>query len=97
MTNKVICLGHTHPFTGSISFNYSIADLCCHLNYMEYRVFFEEKYNNKIFSLMKSVTNDYNFIYYDKKARLFKKVPKVYVKTKKKEYILLNSYTNCDK
>ena len=96
MKNKVICLGHTHPFTGKISFNYSIADLCCHLHYLQYNVFSNPIYNNKIFSLMKSVTNDYNFIYYDLNDRLFKKVSKVYLKKKKKEFILLDSYKNCD-
>lgn len=96
MKNKVICLGHTHPFTGKISFNYSIADLCCHLHYLGYKVFYDEKYNNKIFSLMKSVTTDYNFIYYDLKTKLFNKVSKVYLRKKKKEFILLDSYKNCD-
>lgn len=96
MKNKVICLGHTHPFTGKISYNYSIADLCCHLHYLEYEVFYNPNYNNKIFSLMKSVSNDYNFIYYDLKNSLFKKVTKVYLRKKKKEFILLDSYKNCD-
>ena len=96
MKNKVICLGHTHPFTGKISFNYSIADLCCHLTYYSYNVFSDPKYNNKVFSLMKSVSNDYNFIYYDGESNTFKKVQKVYLKKKKKEFILLESYKNCD-
>ena len=96
MKNKVICLGHTHPFTGKISFNYSIADLVCHLSYSSYNVFTDEKYNNKVFSLMKSVSNDYNFIYYDRKTNLFKKVPKVYLRQKKKDFILLDSFKNCD-
>jgi len=96
MKNKVICLGHTHPFTGKISFNYSIADLCCHLFYLRYEVFANPNYNNKIFSLMKSVSNDYNFIYYDIKSGLFKKISKVYLRKKKKEFILLDSYKNCD-
>lgn len=97
MKNRVICLGHTHPFTGKISFNYSIADLCCHIFYFKYKVFAEPEYNNKIFSLMKSVSTDFNFIYYDTESKIFKKVTKVYLKKKKKEFILLNSYTNCDK
>lgn len=96
MKNKVICLGHTHPFTGRISFNYSIADLVCHLSYSSYNVFTDERYNNKVFSLMKSVSNDYNFIYYDRKANLFKKVQKVYLRQKKKDFILLDSFKNCD-
>ncbi len=96
MKNKVICLGHTHPFTGKISFNYSIADLCCHIFYTNYEVFYNPYYNNKIFSLMKSVSNDYNFIYYDIRSGLFNKVSKVYLKKKKKEFILLDSYKNCD-
>lgn len=96
MTNKVICLGHTHPFTGKISFNYSVADLCCHLFYYSYNVFSDSKYNNKVFSLMKSVSNDYNFIYYDKVSNTWQKVSKVYVREKKKEFILLDSYKNCD-
>ena len=96
MKNKVICLGHTHPFTGKISFNYSIADLCCHLMYYSYNVFSDPKYNNKVFSLMKSVSNDYNFIYYDGITNSFKKVQKVYLKEKKKEFVLLDSFKNCD-
>ena len=96
MTNKVICLGHTHPFTGRISFNYSVADLCCHLFYYSYNVFSDSQYNNKVFSLMKSVSNDYNFIFYDKLSNTWKKVSKVYVREKKKEFILLDSYKNCD-
>lgn len=96
MKNKVICLGHTHPFTGRISFNYSIADLCSHLHYLQYNVFFDPKYNNKIFSLMKSVSYDYNFIYFDLNTKLFNKVTNVYYKKKKKELILLDSYKNCD-
>lgn len=96
MKNKVICLGHTHPFTGKISYNYSIADLCCHLFYHSYNVFSDLKYNNKVFSLMKSISNDYNFIFYDQNSKVFKKVQKVYLREKKKEYILLDSYKNCD-
>jgi hypothetical protein len=96
MKNKVICIGHTHPFTGKISYNYSIADLVCHLHFYRYKVFADESYNNKVFSLMKSVSEDYNFIYYDKNSSTFKKVSKVYLRKKKKEFILLNSYTNCD-
>lgn len=96
MKNKVICLGHTHPFTGKISYNYSIADLCCHLFYFEYDVFSNPYYNNKVFSLMKSISTDFNFIYYDNDEKLFKKVNKVYLRQKKKEYILLDSFKNCD-
>lgn len=96
MKNKVICIGHTHPFTGKISYNYSIADLCCHLHYYSYNVFSDLSYNNKVFSLMKSVSNDYNFIYYDAYSQTFKKVTKVYLREKKKEFILLDSYKNCD-
>lgn len=96
MKNKVICLGHTHPFTGKISYNYSIADLCCHLHYYSYNVFADPQYNNKVFSLMKSISNDYNFIYYDAFSQTFKKVTKVYLREKKKEFILLDSYKNCD-
>ena len=96
MKNKVICLGHTHPFTGKISYNYSVADLVCHLHYFSYNVFSNPIYNNKVFSLMKSVSEDYNFIYYDNTSDTFKKVQKVYLRKKKKEFILLDSYKNCD-
>lgn len=96
MKNKVICIGHTHPFTGKISYNYSIADLCCHLYYLEHDIFSDPYYNNKVFSLMKSISTDFNFIYYDNNDKLFKKVNKVYLKQKKKEFILLDSYKNCD-
>lgn len=96
MKNRVICLGHTHPFTGKISFNYSVADLCCHISYFNHKAFSNPKYNNKVLSLMKSVSTDYNFIYYDNNLKIFKKVTKVYLHKKKKEFILLDSYTNCD-
>lgn len=96
MHNKVICLGHSHPFTGKISYNYSIADLCCHIHYLNYNVFYERKYNNKVFSFIKTISNDYNFIFFDLNDNLFKKVPKVYLRQKKKEFILLESYKNCD-
>ena len=96
MKNKVICIGHTHPFTGKISFNYSIADLCCHVFYCNFNVFYDETYNNKVFSLIKTVSNDYNFIYYNSKENTFKKITKVYYRKKKKEFILLDSYKNCD-
>ena len=96
MKNKVICIGHTHPFTGKISYNYSVADLCCHLSYFSYNVFSDEEFNNKVFSLMKSVSHDFNFIYYEKGSNTFRKVPKVYLRNKKKDFILLDSYKNCD-
>lgn len=96
MKNKVICLGHTHPFTGKISYNYSIADLCCHIAYFNYNIFSDPYYNNKVFSLMKSISTDFNFIYFDQNTKLFQKVTKVYTRKKKKDYILLNSYKNCD-
>ena len=95
MKNKVICLGHTHPFTGKISFNYSVADLCCHLSYSKQNVFINEN-NNKVFSLMKSISTDFNFIYFDERDGLFKKISKVYLRKKKKDFILLDSYKNCD-
>ena len=96
MKNKVICIGHTHPFTGKISFNYSLADLCCHIFYSNFNIFYNQSYNNKVFSLIKTVSNDYNFIYYNTKDNIFHKVSKVYYKKKKKEFILLDSYKNCD-
>lgn len=96
MKNKVICLGHTHPFTGKISYNYSIADLCCHLHYASYDVFCNPQHNNKVFSLVITMSRDFNFIYFDSQSQTFKKVSKVYLKEKKKEFILLDSYKNCD-
>lgn len=96
MKNKVICLGHTHPFTGKISYNYSIADLCCHLYYASYNVFNNPQYNNKVFSLILTMSQDFNFIYFDSNEQTFKKITKVYLKEKKKEFILLDSYKNCD-
>jgi hypothetical protein len=45
---------------------------------------------------MTSISTDYNFIYYDIDSQLFKKVEKVYLRKKKKDFILLESYKNCD-
>ena len=38
MREQVIVLGHTHPNTGRISFNYSVADLIVHMDYFDYNV-----------------------------------------------------------
>ena len=97
MKQQVIVLGHTHPFTGRISFNYSIADLCFHLAYYDYNVFSDTKHENLLLSLVKTISQDYNFIIYDASKEIFKTFDKVYVQTKKKEFLPLSSLNYCDK
>lgn len=95
--NKVICIGHTHPFSGNkVALNYSLTDFMSHVKFCEYPIFKDSEYNNKIFSLMKSVTEDYNFVYYNPNNNRFYKVPKVYLQRKKKEFIPLSAYNYCD-
>ena len=96
MKEQVIVLGHTHPFTGKISFNYSIADMCFHLFYYEYKVFSDSKYGNVLLSLIKTISQDYNFIIYDNESKNFKTFDKVYVQTKKKEFHPLSCLKYCD-
>lgn len=96
MTQRVIVLGHTHPFTGKVSFNYSLSDLCFHMFYYEYNVFCTQKYGNLLLSLVKTITQDYNFIIYDPISQTFKTFNKVYRQTKKKEFIPLSSLNYCD-
>lgn len=96
MKQQVIVLGHTHPFTSKISFNYSIGDLCFHMFYYEYNVFCVDKHKNLLLSLVKTITEDYNFISYDPLTQTFKSYDKVYLKTKKKEFIPLHSLDYCD-
>lgn len=96
MKEQVIVLGHTHPFTGRISFNYSIADLSFHLFYYQYNVFSNTKHGNLLLSLVKTISQDYNFIIYDPKKQVFKTFDKVYRQTKKKEFIPLSALNYCD-
>jgi hypothetical protein len=96
MKEQVIVLGHTHPFTSKISFNYSIADLCFHLFYYNYKVFHDQSHGNLLLSLVKTITQDYNFIIYDANNNIFKTFDKVYLQTKKKEFIPLNALNYCD-
>ena len=96
MKEQVIVLGHTHPFTGRISFNYSISDLCFHLFYYDYDVFSNINHGNLLLSLVKTISQDYNFIIYDYKTQTFKTFDKVYRQTKKKEFIPLNALKYCD-
>lgn len=93
---QVIVLGHSHPFTSRISFNYSISDLCFHLFYYNYNVFYEPQHANVLLSLIKTITKDCNFIMYDSKNKIFKTFDKVYLQTKKKEFIPLSSLNYCD-
>ena len=93
---QVIVLGHTHPFNGKITFNYSISDLTFHMFYYQYNIFSNPKYQNMLLSLVKTITQDYNFIFFDAKTDTFKTFDKVYVKTKKKEFIPLNALKYCD-
>lgn len=96
MKEQVIVLGHTHPFTGKISFNYSLADLCFHLFYYEYNVFSNKAHGNLLLSFVKTITQDYNFIIYDSEKQIFKTYDKVYTQTKKKEFIPLSALNYCD-
>ena len=96
MKEQVIVLGHTHPFTGRISFNYSIADLGFHLFYYNYNVFCETKHGNLLLSLVKTISQDYNFIIYDPEKKVFKTFDKVYTQTKKKEFLPLSALKFCD-
>lgn len=96
MNEQVIVLGHTHPFTGKISFNYSISDLSFHLFYYEYNVFSNQNYGNVLLTLVKTISQDYNFIMYDSDKKVFKSFDKVYLQTKKKEFIPLNALKYCD-
>lgn len=93
---QVIVLGHTHPFNGKVSFNYSISDLMFHIFYYQYNVFSNPKYSNILLSLAKTITQDYNFIFFDPKTCTFKSFNKVYMQTKKKEYIPLSALKYCD-
>lgn len=95
MKKQVIVLGHTHPFNGRISFNYSVADLTVHLFYYEYNVFCDQKHGNLLLSFVKTVSQDYNFIMYDSKSKIFKVFDKVYIKTKK-GYTPLSAIKFCD-
>ena len=96
MTEQVIVLGHTHPFTGKISFNYSVSDLCFHMFYHEYNVFADPRHGNVLLSLIKTITQDYNFIMYDSNTKTFKTFNKIYKQTKKKEFLPLSSLNYCD-
>lgn len=96
MKEQVIVLGHTHPFTGRISFNYSIADLSFHLFYYDYNVFADPKHKNVLLSLIKTISQDYNFIMYDPNTHTFKTFDKVYLKTKKREFTPLSALNYCD-
>ena len=95
MKEQVIVLGHTHPFTGRISFNYSVSDLCFHMFYYEYNVFSNTSHGNLLMSLIKTISQDYNFIIYDPNKHVFKTFDNVY-RQKKREYIPLSSLEYCD-
>ena len=84
------------PFTGRVSFNYSLADLCFHLFYYSYNVFSNTKHGNLLLSLVKTINQDYNFIIYDPNKKVFKTFNKVYLQTKKKEFIPLSALKYCD-
>ena len=96
MKEQVIVIGHTHPYTGRVSFNYSVSDLSFHLYYYEYNVFSDNQYNNSLLSLVLTINKDFNFIIYDSNSKTFKTFNKVYLKTKKKEFIPLSALNYCD-
>ena len=96
MRDQVIVLGHTHPNTGRISFNYSVADLIVHLDYFAYNVFTQTARGNLLLSLVKTVSQDYNFIVYDPQKQVWKSYDKVYRQEKKKDFIPLSALKYCD-
>lgn len=96
MNGQVIVLGHTHPNTGRISFNFSVSDLVVHLSYFEYDVFSQSQRGNVLLSIAKNITQDYNFIIYDPNTQVFKVFDKVYRQEKKKEFIPLSALNYCD-
>jgi len=96
MREQVIVLGHTHPNTGRISFNFSIADLIVHLDYFNYRTFRETQRGNVLLSIAKNITQDYNFMAFDPVKQVFKMYDKVYRQEKKKEFIPLSALNYCD-
>ncbi len=96
MREQVIVLGHTHPNTGRISFNYSVADLIVHMDYFDYNVFRETSRGNLLLSLVKTVSQDYNFIIYDPSRKIWKTFDKVYMQEKKKDFIPLSAIKYCD-
>ena len=96
MREQVIVLGHTHPNTGRISFNYSVADLIVHLDYFSYNVFTQTARGNLLLSLVKTVSQDYNFIIYDPVKKIWKTFDKVYRQEKKKDFIPLSAINYCD-
>ena len=93
---QVIVLGHTHPFTTRVSFNYSISDLSFHLFYYYYKIFYNNYQGNLLLSLVKTINKDYNFIIFDNNEKIFKTFNKVYLQTKKKEFIPLSTLNYCD-
>ena len=96
MQEQVIVIGHTHPYTSRISFNYSIADLSFHLFYYNYNVFSNGYNGNLLLSFIKTINQDYNFITYDYTTQTFKTFNKIYLQTKKKEFIPLSALNYCD-
>ena len=96
MREQVIVLGHTHPNTGRISFNYSVSDLIVHMGYFEYNVFTQTARGNVLLSLVKTVSQDYNFIMYDPQTKTWKTFDKVYRQEKKKDFIPLSAIKYCD-
>ncbi len=94
---QVIVLGHTHPFTTRISFNYSIGDLSFHMYYYNYNIFSDKTHENLLLSFVKTITQDYNFIIYDPDNKIFKTFDNVYLqKKKKKDFIPLSALNYCD-
>ena len=51
-------------------------DLITHLHLTNNKIFLNSINNNLVFSLMKSITKDFNFIYYDAQNNRFYKVYK---------------------
>ena len=96
MKEQVIVMGHTHPNTGRISFNYSISDLIVHMNYYSYNVFSDRYRGNLLLSFVKTVSQDYNFIMYDPSLKIWKTFNKVYRQEKKKDFIPLSALNYCD-
>ena len=96
MREQVIVLGHTHPNTGRISFNFSVADLIVHLDYFNYPTFKQTQRGNVLLSIAKNITKDYNFMAFDPEKQIFKMYDKVYRQEKKKEFIPLSALNYLD-
>jgi hypothetical protein len=66
------------------------------MDYFDYNVFRETSRGNLLLSLVKTVSQDYNFIIYDPSRKIWKTFDKVYLQEKKKDFIPLSAIKYCD-